>query len=282
MASGVSGAAANGAAIEVWITDPSAATTADRERWLAEWLAPDERARVSDARSVSRRGEIVVGRALLRSALAAELGGGASPASFHFVTDPGGRPALAREGQPAAAAALDFSVAHTRGLAVCAVARGGRVGVDAEYRARRTDPLAIARRFFSAGDAHAVEAADPSARAERFLERWTLREAYTKVLGTPLLELDRESVTFATDAPAGPRRVGAAADAGEAWCFWLLRPTPEHVVALAWRATAVAPAHPRLTLRRWPTPESPHRPPITRRGASPACDRGGGRRDNLA
>ncbi len=244
-------------AIELWITDPGATTAADRERWLAGWLDDAERERVRDARSRSRQLEIVVGRALVRSALAA-VGGGGDPARPCFTTDPGGRPRLAAGAAPGGAReALDFSVAHTRGLAVCAVARGGRVGVDAEPRARRTEPLAIARRFFSRADAAAVEAAGtPAERTERFLERWTLREAYTKVLGTPLLELDRESVAFELDARGGARLVASvSAVASGGWWFWLLRPTPEHVVALAWRGGAARAAiAPRLTLRRWPAP----------------------------
>lgn len=242
------------AAIDVWITDPGVASSADRERWLDEWLDEAERARVRDARSPSRQAEIVVGRALLRSAVAAVCGG-PSPAGLRFTTAPGGRPSLALDGQERLASAVDVSLAHTRGLAACAVARGGRVGVDAEHRGRRTEPIAIARRFFSAGDAAAVEAAAPGERAERFLERWTLREAYTKVLGVPLLELPGDSVAFGVESSGSVRLegTGSAQPADQRWAFWLLRPTSGHVLALAWRGGAGEPT-PSVTLHRWPSP----------------------------
>lgn len=257
MASASPKAGAGGTAIELWITDPGATTPAERERWLASWLDDAERARVRDARSASRRVEIVVGRALLRAALADAMGS-ADPGQLRFTTDPGGRPRLASGGDVPGGArvALDFSVAHTRGLAVCAVALGGGpVGVDAEPRARRTEPLAIARRFFSRADAAAVEmAATPAERTERFLERWTLREAYTKLLGTPLLELDRETVAFSAEAPGGVRLTRPGAAPGEAWRWWLVRPTPVHVVALGWHGGEAAVRSVRVTLRRWPVP----------------------------
>ncbi len=238
--------------IAVWICDPAAVTERARETWHSAWLDDEERRRADAAGTPARRAEIILGRAQLRAALSAH--DGRTPADWHFVTAREGRPDLAPELATGAASGITFSLAHTRGLAVCALARGLTVGVDVERIDRRVDAAAIAERFFSRADARAVaRAASDITRRRAFLERWTLREAYTKVLGTPLLALSRESVSFeriGVGSCAAVRLAAGSAREAESWRFWIVAPTREHLLAVA-AHTSRRVAEPRLSLRHW-------------------------------
>jgi phosphopantetheinyl transferase len=84
---------------------------------------------------------------------------------------------------------LHFSVAHTQGALLCAVTLDGDVGVDIELRNRVDDKPSssverLAQRYFSA-DEHAALCAlpDDASKRARFVELWTLKEAYVKALG---------------------------------------------------------------------------------------------------
>ncbi len=237
--------------IALWMCDPAAVADRVRERWHGSWLDDDERRRADAAGTAARRAEIILGRALLRASLAARAG--RRPEDWHFVTAREGRPELEPELATGDASGVTFSLAHTRGLAICALARGMTVGADVERVDRRVDAVAIAERFFSRADAQAVANAPDHARRRVFLERWTLREAYAKVLGTPLLALARESVCFERVGigPCAEIRLAAGSErATESWRFWMLAPTREHVVAVAARTLGRL-AEPRLSLRYW-------------------------------
>jgi 4'-phosphopantetheinyl transferase len=82
---------------------------------------------------------------------------------------------------------LDFSLSHSGGLALIAVARGRRVGADVERVRPRTDVLAIARGSLSARERQAIasEGTDGARRAA-FFRCWTRKEAYLKALGVGL------------------------------------------------------------------------------------------------
>jgi 4'-phosphopantetheinyl transferase len=113
---------------------------------------------------------------------------GTAPESLRFERRCGhcggaghGKPRLA--GRPD----LDFSISHSGGLALIAVARGRRVGVDVERVRRRTDVLAIARGSLSARERHAIECpGTDEARREAFFRCWTRKEAYLKAVGVGL------------------------------------------------------------------------------------------------
>ena len=89
------------------------------------------------------------------------------------------------EGHPG----VHFSVAHSPGALLCAVSGDGDVGVDVELqertRERAFSSLArLARRYFSATEqAELAGLPDETAQRARFLELWTLKEAYVKALG---------------------------------------------------------------------------------------------------
>ncbi len=95
--------------------------------------------------------------------------------------------------------ALHFNVTHTEGLALVAVTRIGRIGVDVETLRERRAWRRIAARRFSAREAAAIDS------LEAFLRAWVRKEAVVKLTGEGLAQLGAVEVTV--DGP--PAVVGA-------------------------------------------------------------------------
>jgi len=89
---------------------------------------------------------------------------------------------------------LVFSISHSEGLAVCAVAVGGRLGVDIEAIRPMPDAVALARGNFSASEIAEFLAVPEDLRSQVFLTAWTRKEAFVKAtgegLGRPLDSFD--------------------------------------------------------------------------------------------
>jgi 4'-phosphopantetheinyl transferase len=162
----------------------------------------------------------LVGHVALRLVLG-ELTGTA-PASLRFERRCGhcGR---AGHGKPrlAGRSGLDFSLSHSGGLVLIAVARGRRVGADVERVRARTDVLAIARGSLSARERRTIESpATSEARRAAFFRCWTRKEAYLKGLGTGLaggLDTDPDEAAGwqLRSLPAPPGYAAAVAAEGQ-------------------------------------------------------------------
>ena len=80
---------------------------------------------------------------------------------------------------------IEFSLSHSHGYAAAAISDSSRIGIDLETAKIPHEKAAkLAKRFFTEDEKQAIEA-DP----DSFLRLWTKKEAYTKMLGTPLSEL---------------------------------------------------------------------------------------------
>lgn len=85
---------------------------------------------------------------------------------------------------------LDFSLSHTTGLVVCALAVGAgagvapRVGVDVESPVNEEKAVRLANRFFQPAEKEYLRASGDIPRA--FAEIFTAKEAYGKYLGDGL------------------------------------------------------------------------------------------------
>ena len=112
-------------------------------------------------------------RGVLRELLGAYTG--ERPASLNFE--------LSGYGKPMLPGRVSFSVAHTDALALYAVARDIRLGIDVE----RIDParasLLVADAFMSAAESERLRTCD-DVRAREFFRLWTRREALIKARGT--------------------------------------------------------------------------------------------------
>lgn len=154
------------------------------------------------------------------------------PAEWRFVRGGHGRPEIAPESSPRHS--LRFNLSHTPGLAACAVTDRVAVGVDVEQLDRPVQYQALADRWFSRQEARQLRTLPFTQQRTRFLEYWTLKEAYIKACGGGL-SIPLDGFSFARDATGRWRIEFASSRDGDPadWQFACLRPTPEHCLAVA-------------------------------------------------
>lgn len=239
---------AAGTAAEVW-RRPSAETRlaegavhvwrafldapADLRRRLEDVLSPAETAAAARFRAPEQRRRHAAAHGFLRLVLARYLG--ADPRSLRFVRrcavcgGPHGKPALAAPH----AGALSFNLSHSGSMALVAVARGRRVGVDCERLRPDVAYREIAARFFTPGEAAELDGLPEAESRAAFFACWVRKEAYVKARGEGLsLSLD----AFDVSGLDGGRRHVVARDGDEAASAWQVLdvlPAPGYVGAVA-------------------------------------------------
>jgi len=142
-----------------------------------------------------------------------------------------GKPALPAGG-------LDFNLSHSGSAAVVALARGVEVGVDLESPGRPRPHAELARRYFCAREAQAVENAAEASRETMFLRLWTAKEAVLKALGRGLaFGLDKLEFDAIADPPA-LLRLDASGGVAASWHVHALALPSPWLGHLAWRGDA--------------------------------------------
>jgi 4'-phosphopantetheinyl transferase len=206
---------------------------------FASMLTPQERAKVERRHFPHDRHQQLITRGLQRTVLSRYMPARA-PAEWRFELESRGRPRIAAAQNDAG---LHFNLAHARGLVAMAVARFPEVGVDVEEFRERRAPFAVARRYFSGAEVDEMESLPEDARAKRFFQLWTLKEAWLKAVGTGLVvRLDRISFLG-----LGTRMRFDLADARNSdWHFTQFMPDETHWLALACRPPPDAPPDLRL------------------------------------
>lgn len=212
-------------------------------------LAPDERLRVARFRRPIDGVRFCVARARLRQVLARYVGCG--PSDITFVVDDRGKPHLAPGIDRAGgvdAADLAFNLSHSGGLALVAVVRGCRVGVDVETGRGHNDLAAIAARYFSPKERAFLGGLGEEAWRDAFFVLWTAKEAYTKAIGAGLSAgFTRFDVDVHADGSLTLGGTIADDTSTGAWSVRRLTPGPGYCGALA-----VDQPSPSLACWRWP------------------------------
>ena len=198
------------------------------ERYAAI-MSDDERTRRDRFVRAADRHQFLVTRGMLRTLLARYLE--TEPTELFFAIDRYGRPSLSRPGSR-----IEFNVSHTRGLVACAFAQVPEIGIDVEDIERRPVSPDLARRFFSAAEATALEAVPAPDRLSRFFDYWTLKEAYLKARGTGLtLPLDSFTMQIESGKPAQIQFTAADDDDPASWQIVQFDPSRRHRLAVAVR-----------------------------------------------
>ncbi len=222
--------------LTVWRLDAAAAFPPG---WEAELLSPDERRRANAMADPESRRQYLAGRLALRAILGRCTG--RPPADLEFTSGPHQKPELAPiPGAPA----WRFSLAHTSGMILIAVASGGPIGVDVESRRRRLRNFeGLARRILTPAERRAVQSGPPAGHPALFLHYWTAKEACLKAIGTGLARPPRTlhiNIINRTNAVCRP------ADATGDWRIKFFEPAPGFLAAIAAR-----PPEFRLTVRNF-------------------------------
>jgi 4'-phosphopantetheinyl transferase len=149
-------------------------------------LDTSERARLKAYLRDENKRELILGRHLAReglSILAGSLGADVAPGAWRLAPDAQG---CLRVAAPEELAHLRVNISHGVGMVVCAVTERVDVGIDVEPLDRQCSALEVANRFFSAREVIDLKALPDSRQKARFLEYWTLKEAYIKARGLGL------------------------------------------------------------------------------------------------
>jgi len=154
------------------------------------------------------------------------------PSKWRFASNPFGRPEIT---EPAHAAHLRFNLSHADGLVALVVSAHYEVGVDVE-RIGRQPAMEVAESRFAPSEVAALRALPDAEQARRFLEYWTLKEAYLKARGSGL-SVPLDQFSFDLSRPGRPRiRFQPGFDDDHrAWQFDRLFVGAEHLVAVATR-----------------------------------------------
>lgn len=187
-----------------WIFD---AALLERERPLLErLLTADERERARRLTRAEARLAYVVGRGVLRSLLARQIGCG--PEEVPICYNRFGKPELPGGGGPF------FNLSNASGRIAIALGPEAKVGIDIERVRDGEDWPELSRRFFAQREAGYLASLDPAERTAAFFHIWTRKEAYLKALGSGLsTPLDAFCV------PPGPLgdQVARVEDGSQAW-----------------------------------------------------------------
>ena len=108
-----------------------------------------------------------------------------APKEWQFAIHSHGRPFIAA---PPLHLPLYFNLTHTSGLLALAIARFEAIGIDAEWLGRKNAVLNIAQRRFTPQEYQTLIQLEPKQRMTRFLQYWTLKEAYLKAIGTGMTQ----------------------------------------------------------------------------------------------
>lgn len=190
-------------------------------------LAPDEVARAERFVFERDRERFVVARGALRSILARYVGG--APGSLRFGYSAYGKPFLQHAGD----ARLHFNLSHSHELALVALTRQGRIGVDIEYMREAVEYEAVAASVFSAGENAALRALPAPLRRAAFFACWARKEAYVKARGEGLsTPLDQFDVSLHPGEPAALLYAGKGAQ-HERWSLGALYPARDYAAAVA-------------------------------------------------
>lgn len=169
--------------VDVWAVDLRVTRRRLTELW--QLLAHDERLRAARFKLGRDRRRFVAARAFRRLVLAGYTA--TPPERIRYRCEPSGRPALWESaGQSSAREALHFSASRSVDVAVCAVSRGRRLGVDVEDARVDLPAAELAARFFHPSEWLAISGLAGEGLRAAFFKAWTRKEAYSKALGTGL------------------------------------------------------------------------------------------------
>jgi 4'-phosphopantetheinyl transferase len=181
--------------IDLWRIDLDAASvSAHPSRGC---LSYDELQRAEVYRDELGRARFLASRVAVRHILAGYLR--ASPASLVFAPGPYGKPGLT---SPQVRPPLHFNLAHSEGLALCAVAHV-EVGVDVEKIRPGAEIEDVSSQMLSQEELAPLQALNAKDRRDALYVLWTCKEACAKATGLGL-SLDLPRVTILPRLPADP------------------------------------------------------------------------------
>lgn len=196
-----SGCPAN--SVEIWVADTDGLL---RAKSCLRLLTEKDWASLNQIRNPANRNSAIAARVLLRLGLAKATDRAVAPAEWDFSVTAQQRPVVAAGLPP-----VHFSVSHVDQLAVVATSPHLNIGVDVECVDQNVAENVMAA-FSHRDERRSVRALSEVQKTREFIRFWTLKEAYTKMMGAGHA-LDFEMIRFTLDPIALTSAPGGATDA---------------------------------------------------------------------
>ena len=188
--------------------------SSDVHVWCDHWLSRAEHNRVERFRFERDRHHYVVAHGYLRHILGRYSG--RDPGALEFRDLAGGKPVLIDEGDQVSP--IRFSLSHSHGCGLLAVANGIEVGVDLEQVREEVEYLKLAERFFSPTESKVIRAKRADQQPEAFFRYWVGKEAMLKAKGSGLrFPLGQCEMVFDQDEDTASVRWGQTSLAENQW-----------------------------------------------------------------
>jgi 4'-phosphopantetheinyl transferase len=223
----------------VWWVSPCAIYNAEWHRGVVSCLSAEELSGVDKFQRETDRRDRFVTRVLVRMVLSQYRD--VSPEEWVLPRE-GGRPFIK---EPVCAHGLAFSVSHTADMIVCAVGFNLALGIDVERLRGTTSMMESAELTFAPNELASLRTLPPADQPERFLQHWTLKEAYAKARGLGLA-LPPERAGFLVQTRAGRHAeahlVQRLAGDDRHWSFSSTYLSDCHIASIAVERRAAEPA----------------------------------------
>lgn len=129
---------------------------------------------------------------------------------------------------------ISFNISHTDRLVVMAVTSGQEIGVDVEHLRSGRKAFDTVESIFSPQEVDQLFQLPEAQQEERFIDYWTLKEAYIKACGMGLyIPLDHFSYDVSQQGELSIDFHPDRDDDPDAWQFWQLRPSADFIVSIA-------------------------------------------------
>jgi 4'-phosphopantetheinyl transferase len=202
--------------VQLWYTQDTCCISIAKQARSVALLSPEERARLHQFRFEVDRDQFLISRLLVRVVLSAHLG--VAPDALVFSANEWGKPFLVSP----AHSRLQFNISHTRGAVICGITLDQEIGVDLEAVQYSGDTDRLVSSAFAPAEIAALQALPAWRAARRFIDYWTLKEAYAKGRGLGL-SLPLDAFTIELEEGREPLlKVDRTIDDG---CSWQLQLT---------------------------------------------------------
>lgn len=197
--------------------------SAEERDECSRFVRPEDRARCTASRASLR---VVLARYLLKD-----------PRALSFTPGTSGKPSMDGSQGADGEGPVQFNISHAGDLALIAVTRGLRVGIDVERMREVPDMEAILNGFFSEQETAWLRSREGEERTRAFFLLWTRREAAAKALGIGLFDCFARFVLPPSDRARSGFRIelpDVDAPAGLIQDWWMrdLLPAPGYAGAV--------------------------------------------------
>jgi phosphopantetheinyl transferase len=163
-----------GSSVSVWTSQVATLLAASNALNL---LTDDDRISLQAYRSPEQRDTATAARILLRLSLSLMVTRRRAPNEWRFERTRFGKPFVRDDNE-----AIDFSVSHADQVVMVAIGRNVKLGVDVESVDQPIEDKVVDD-FCHDTETQALQSLPQPRRARSFIQLWTQKEAYTKMLG---------------------------------------------------------------------------------------------------